>query len=49
MNRDPEDIQTVCYKDVSLVLLHNPDRFRDKLAMRVTLKYTKGWQKKPKP
>jgi hypothetical protein len=39
---DPEDVQTVCYEDVSLVLLHDPDGFRDKLAIKVTLKYTKG-------
>lgn len=49
MDWDPEDVRTVYYEDVTLILLPDPDGFRDKLAMEITLKYTKGWQKKPKP
>jgi hypothetical protein len=34
---------------VNLFILPNPEGERDAVAMEVTLKYTKGWQKKPKP
>lgn len=49
MDLDFEDIQTLCYEDVTLVMLPNPDGKRDILAMELTLKYTKGWKKRPNP
>ena len=49
MDFDLEDIRTLSYEDVTLVMLPNPEGKRDVLAMEVTLKYTKGWKKKPKP
>jgi hypothetical protein len=44
-----EDMRTLCYEDVTLLLLPNPEGERDALAMEVTLKYTKGWEKRPNP
>lgn len=44
-----EDVKTLCYEDVTLLLLPNPDAKRDLLAMEVKLKYTKGWKKRPNP
>jgi len=38
---DWEDIKTLCYEDVTLAMLPNPEGGRDILAMEVTLKYTK--------
>jgi hypothetical protein len=49
MGLDLEDIQTLCYEDVTLLMLRNPDGERDHLAMEVTLKYSKGWKKRPNP
>jgi len=49
MDLDWEDIKTLCYEDVTLVMLPNPEAKRDLLAMEITLKYTKGYQKKPNP
>lgn len=49
MDVDWEEIKTLCYEDVTLLLLPNPGGKRDVLVMEVTLKYTKGWKKKPKP
>lgn len=49
MELDFEDIKTLCYEDVALVMLPNPDGKRDILAMELTLKYTKGWKKRPNP
>jgi hypothetical protein len=46
---DWEDIKTLCYEDVTLVMLPNPEGKRDLLAMEVTLKYTEGWKRKPNP
>ncbi len=48
-NLDWEVIKTLCYEDVTLVLLPNSDGNRDVLVMEVALKYTKGWKMKPKP
>ena len=45
---DVEAIKTLCYEDVNLVLLPNPNGIRDILAMEVNLQYTKGHHKKPK-
>lgn len=49
MDLDLEDIKTLCYEDVTLVMLPNPEGNRDLLAMEITLKYTEGYQKKPNP
>jgi hypothetical protein len=49
MELDWEDIKTLCYEDVTLLMLPNPEGKRDLLAMEVTLKYTKGWKKRPNP
>jgi len=49
MELDWEDIKTLCYEDVTLLVLPNPEGKRDLLAMEVTLKYTKGWKKRPNP
>lgn len=46
---DIEEIKTICYEDVNLFIIPNPEGERDVLVAEVTLKYTKGWQKKPKP
>jgi hypothetical protein len=46
---DLEDIETLCYEDVTLLMLPNPEGSRDILSTEVSLKYTKGWKKKPSP
>ncbi|KIX10206.1 uncharacterized protein Z518_01287 [Rhinocladiella mackenziei CBS 650.93] len=40
MELEWEDIKTLCYDDVTLLMLSNPEGKRDLLAMEVTLKYT---------
>ncbi|KIW87093.1 uncharacterized protein Z519_12204 [Cladophialophora bantiana CBS 173.52] len=49
MDLDWEDIKTLYYEDVTLVILPNPVAKRDLLTMEITLKYIKGYQKKPNP
>jgi hypothetical protein len=44
-----EEVKTLCYEDVTLLLLPNPEGKRDVLVMELTLKYTKGCKKSPKP
>ena len=46
---DWEEIKTLCYEDVTLLMLPNPEGRRDIIVMEVTLKYTKGAKKKPRP
>ncbi|KAH6662715.1 hypothetical protein B0J14DRAFT_685428 [Halenospora varia] len=48
LEEDVKALKTLCYKDVTLVLLLNPRGIRDILAMEVNLQYTKGHHKKPK-
>jgi Protein of unknown function (DUF3435) len=43
-----EDDKTLCYKDVTLLLLPNPGGIRDLLAMEVDIAHTKGHLKKRK-
>jgi hypothetical protein len=45
MDLDWEDIKILCYEDVTLVMLPNPEGKRDILAMEVNLKY----KKRPNP
>ncbi|KAF7502010.1 hypothetical protein GJ744_010445, partial [Endocarpon pusillum] len=45
---DNEQAKTLCYDDVTLFLLPNPDGIRDLLAMEVDFKHTKEHQRKPK-
>lgn len=45
---DNEQTKTLCYDEVTLFLLPNPDGIRDLLAMEVDVKHTKGHQRKPK-
>jgi hypothetical protein len=45
---DCEQAKTLCYGDVTLFLLPNPDGIRDLLAMEVDVKHAKGHQRKPK-
>ena len=49
LSLDWEEIKTLCYEDVTLVLLPNSDGKQDVLVMEVALKYMKGWKMKPKP
>jgi hypothetical protein len=49
MDLDFEDIKTLCYEDITLILLPNPKGKRDILAMEVTLKYHKGHKRNPNP
>lgn len=42
------EIKTLCYRDVTILLLPSPGG-RDVLAMEVTLRFTKGWQRRPNP
>ncbi|KAF2194223.1 hypothetical protein K469DRAFT_193527 [Zopfia rhizophila CBS 207.26] len=49
MDLDWEEIKTLCYEDVTLLTLPNPEGRRDIIVMEVTLKYTKGAKKKPRP
>ncbi|CEJ91512.1 Putative FluG domain-containing protein [[Torrubiella] hemipterigena] len=44
-----DDFKTICYKDVRLILLKNPDGGRDLPALEVTLRYTKGWERRENP
>lgn len=44
-----DDFKTICYRDVRLVLLKNPDGGRDLPAMEVTLRFTKGWERRENP
>lgn len=44
-----DDFKTICYRDVTLTLLKNPEGGRDLPAMEVTLRYTKGWEKRENP
>jgi hypothetical protein len=46
---DLEAIKTLCYEDVTLLLLPNPQGKRDILTMEPTLRYTKGHKKRPNP
>ena len=41
-------VKTLCYEDVSLILLPNPTGPRDLLAMEVNLRYHQGHQKRSK-
>ncbi|CAG8258763.1 unnamed protein product [Penicillium olsonii] len=43
-----EDLKTLCYGQISLILLPNPGGIRDHLVMEVDLKHTKGHDKRPK-
>jgi hypothetical protein len=43
-----EDLKTLCYGQISLILLPNPGSIRDHLVMEIDLKHTKGHNKKPK-
>ncbi|KAE8334283.1 hypothetical protein BDV24DRAFT_173079 [Aspergillus arachidicola] len=43
-----EDLKTLCYGQISLILLPNPHGPRDHLVMEVDLKHTKGHHNKPK-
>ncbi|CAG7991807.1 unnamed protein product [Penicillium salamii] len=43
-----EDLKTLCYGQISLILLLNPSSIRDYLIMEVDLKHTKGHNKRPK-
>lgn len=45
---EDEDDKTLCYRDVTLLLLPNPGCIRDLLAMEIDLCHTKGHQKKQK-
>ncbi|KAH6676010.1 hypothetical protein B0J14DRAFT_626351 [Halenospora varia] len=45
---DVKALKTLCYEDVTLVLLPNLRGIRDILAIEVNLQYTKGHHKKPK-
>ncbi len=45
---DSEQAKTLCYGDVTLFLLPNPDRIRDLLAREIDVKHAKGHQRKPK-
>jgi Protein of unknown function (DUF3435) len=45
---DNEQAKTLCYGDVTLFLLPNPDGIRDLLGMEVDICHTKGHQRKPK-
>ncbi|KAJ5993062.1 hypothetical protein N7451_008786 [Penicillium sp. IBT 35674x] len=43
-----EDLKTLCYGQISLILLPNPGGARDHLVMEVDLKHTKGHHSNPK-
>lgn len=43
-----EDLKTLCYGQISLILLLNPGGIRDHLVMEVDLKHTKGHHIRPK-
>ena len=42
MDLELEAIKILCYKDVTLLMLPNPEGKRDVLVMEVILNYTKG-------
>jgi Protein of unknown function (DUF3435) len=42
---EDEDDKTLCYRDVTLLLLPNPNCIRDLLVMEIDLNHTKGHQK----
>lgn len=48
---DPEvdDFKTISYRDINLFLLKGEDGGKDLPAMEVTLRYTKGWERREKP
>ncbi|KAF2194832.1 hypothetical protein K469DRAFT_744622 [Zopfia rhizophila CBS 207.26] len=46
MDLDLEEIKTLCYEDVILLMLPNPKGKHDIIVMEVTWKYTKGAKKK---
>jgi hypothetical protein len=50
MEIDGEEINYEClrYKDITLVLLLNPDNERDIIAIKVDLRFTKGHKRKYK-
>ena len=43
-----EDLKTLCYGQISLILLPNLGGIRDHLVMEIDLKHTKGHQSRPK-
>jgi hypothetical protein len=43
-----DDLKTLCYGQISLILLPNPGGVRDHLVMEVDLKHTKGHHSRPK-
>ncbi|KAJ5604790.1 hypothetical protein N7510_009944 [Penicillium lagena] len=43
-----DDLKTLCYGQISLILLPNPGGTRDHLLIEVDLKHIKGHNKKPK-
>ncbi|KAK5997643.1 hypothetical protein PT974_03007 [Cladobotryum mycophilum] len=43
------EFKTLCYKDIKLYLIKGGDGERDRLVMEVTLRYTKGWDRKLLP
>ncbi|CAG7936683.1 unnamed protein product [Penicillium nalgiovense] len=43
-----DDLKTLCYGQISLILLPNPGGLRDHLVMEIDLKHTKGHHTKPK-
>lgn len=46
---DVDDFKTISYRDINLFLLKGEDGGRDLPAMEVTLRYTKGWERREKP
>ncbi|KJK84922.1 hypothetical protein H633G_11257 [Metarhizium anisopliae BRIP 53284] len=44
-----DDFKTITYGDVKLILIKNPEEGRDLPAMEVTLRYTKGWERRENP
>lgn len=44
-----DDFKTIAYGDVKLVLLKSAEGGRDILAMEVTLRFTKGWERRENP
>ncbi|KAJ5111419.1 hypothetical protein N7532_001954 [Penicillium argentinense] len=43
-----EDLKTLCYGQINLILLPNPTGERDHLVMEIDLKHTKGHHSRPK-
>ncbi|KAM7192210.1 Protein of unknown function (DUF3435) domain containing protein [Rhypophila sp. PSN 637] len=48
-NPEEDDFRTVSYRDVKLFLLPNLGAPKDLLVMEITLRYTKGWDRRPIP